>query len=143
MNPGLPIKTLLMVVIEKDTAILMRKKPAGSPPYHETWYLFGCEKDLMKDDIKTLAEYLFNTFGIVVNNFLEIGQDGEIKEDHDSIKKQFVYVNFTCTYQVGEIKTPAGIEKVSWIPKDELTQYDIVPPAVLLLKKLGYLNSIQ
>lgn len=139
MNPNLSMKTLLMAVIEKDAAILMRKKPAGSPPYHEMWYLFGCEKDLMKDDTETLAEYLFNTLGIVVNNFLEIGQDGEVKEDHDGIVKQFVYINFTCIYQEGEIKIPEGIEKVSWIPKTELAQYDIVPPTVILLKELQYM----
>lgn len=139
MNQNFPIKTLLMAVIEKDNAVLMRKKPAGSPPYSETWYLFGCEKDPMKDDAETLAEYLFNTLGIVVNNFSEIGQDGEVKEDHDSIVKQFVYINFTCAYQEGEIKTPAGIEKVAWIPKGELAQYDIVSPAVILLKELGYM----
>ena len=97
----------------------------------------------MKDDTETLANYLFNTLGIIVTDFSEIGQDGEIKEDHDGITKQFVYINFTCVYQEGEIKTPEGIEKVSWIPKAELAQYDIVPPAVLLLQKLGYLNSTQ
>lgn len=139
MNPDLPIKTLLMAVIEKDTVVLMRKKPAGSPPYHETWYLFGCEKDIMKNDTETLAEYLFNTLGIVVNNFSEVGQDGEVKEDHDGITKQFVYINFTCTYKAGEIKTPEGIEKVAWIPKGELAQYDIVSPAVILLKELRYM----
>ena len=138
MNQDLPIKKLLMAVIKKDTAVLMRKKPAGSPPYSETWYLFGCEKDPMKDDTETLAEYLFNTLGIVVNNFSETGQEGEIKEDHDGITKQFVYINFTCTYKAGEIKTPAGLEKVAWILKDELARYDIVPPAIILLRAIGY-----
>lgn len=27
--------------MKKDDAILMRKKPDGSPPYKETWYIFG------------------------------------------------------------------------------------------------------
>lgn len=139
MNTELPTKTLLIAVIEKDDSVLMRKKHAGSLPYMETWYLFGTEKDDMKNDAETLADYIFNTLEITANHFEDIIEDDEVKEDHDGIVKHFTYLSFRCTYQEGELKTPVGIEKIAWIPKTELAQYDIIPPAKKLFEKLGYL----
>ncbi len=34
-------KILNIAVIENNGKVLMRKKPDGSLPYKETWYLFG------------------------------------------------------------------------------------------------------
>lgn len=44
------IKVLNIGVIQKEDTILMRKKPDGSLPYKETWYIFGCiiEKIIVK-----------------------------------------------------------------------------------------------
>ena len=35
------MKVSIIAVVKKDNAVLMRKKEKGSPPYKETWYLFG------------------------------------------------------------------------------------------------------
>ncbi|MBY0328834.1 hypothetical protein K2Q02_01940 [Patescibacteria group bacterium] len=139
MNTILPVKTLLMAVIEKDNAVLMRKKPVGSFPYEDTWYIFGCEKSDTKDDIESLKDYILNTLGITASHFEEVGSGDEIKEDHDGITKHFFYVNFRCEYQTGELKAVEGIERIEWVPKDKLSEHDIVPPSVKLFKELGYL----
>lgn len=52
MNESLPTKELIIAVVEKDDAILMRKKLAGSKPYEEMWYSFGCERISSQDDPK-------------------------------------------------------------------------------------------
>lgn len=135
----LPIKVLLMGVIEKDDSILMRKKPAGSPPYKETWYSFGCEKDSNEKDGDALKKYLLNTVGIEVDSFESIGNDQEVKEDHDGITKQFIYLYYKCNYKNGLPIVPPGIERIEWIPKQDLHKYDIVPPSVKLFTQLGYL----
>lgn len=36
-------KVLIVGVVKNNGAILMRKKPDGSPPYKEAWYIFGAE----------------------------------------------------------------------------------------------------
>lgn len=129
-----------MCVIERDGSVLMRKKPEGSFPYAETWYIFGCDRDASKDDTETLANYIFKTLGIAVNRFGEIGQGDEIKEDHDGVIKHFFYINFQCEYEAGELKAMEGIERIEWVPKEKLSEYDIVPPSVKLFKEIGYLK---
>lgn len=128
-----------MAVIQKSDSILMRKKPEGSFPYEETWYLFGCERDPMKEDSETLDEYIYNILGLHTQYFEKISTDEEIKEDHDGITKKFLYSDFICQYRSGEPIAPEGAEKVEWVPKDRLSEYDIVPPAVKFFKKIGYL----
>ena len=117
----------------------MRKKPEGSPPYKETWYLFGCEKISTQEDGETIKNYLKTELDIDVEVIKGLEGNSEIKHDHDGIEKNFIYTNLLCKYIGGNIKTPEGAEKVEWIPKDELKEYDLVPPSAKLLKKLGYL----
>lgn len=139
---NLPQKELLIAVVEKEDAILMRKKPEGSEPYKETWYLFGCEPIHNQDNPMTLKNYLKTDFGIdvqVVNEAVSVAN--EIKIDHDGIKKFFIYINMRCKYLGGIPRTPKGLERVDWIPKNKLQEYDLVPPSVRLLKGLGYMPN--
>ena len=124
-------KTLTIAVIKKDNSILMRKKPAGSLPYKETWYLFGAESDI-KGWVKEQT-------GIEILVGEEFDQDSEVKADHDGVVKQFIYIDVMCEYVGGELTPGEGIETLKWIPISELKNYDIVPPSVKLFKKLGYL----
>lgn len=138
MRSDFPQKKLIIAVIEKDGSILMRKKPAGSPPYKETWYLFGCEPIADQEDSITLKNYLKKELGIdveVCNR--SIPSDSEIKNDHDGILKEFTYVNLLCTYVSGQPRVPTGAEQIEWIPEATFSHYDLVPPSVKLLKTLG------
>lgn len=139
MQNNLPQKELIIAVIEKGNSILMRKKPAGSPPYKETWYLFGCEKISNQDDPTTLKNYLKAHVGIDVDvSNKPLSLDFEIKLDHDGIEKKFIYFNLLCKYLGGTPKIPQGAELVEWLPKDKLKTFDMVPPSVKLFKNLGY-----
>ncbi|MBI2062547.1 MAG: hypothetical protein HYT64_02575 [Candidatus Yanofskybacteria bacterium] len=140
-DKNLPTKELIIAVVEKDDAILMRKKPAGSAPYEETWYSFGCERIPTQDDPTTLKDYLKTELGIDVevdNESIPFG--AEIKKDHDGIEKNFIYINLHCKYLGGDPKIPKGAERVEWISKDKLMEYDIVPPSIKLFKTLGWLQ---
>lgn len=142
MAPALPQKELIIAVIEKNGSVLMRKKPAGSHPYKETWYSFGCERISAQDDPTTLKNYLKAELEIDVevdNKRIPFGT--EMKEDHDGITKNFIYVNLLCRYLGGTPKIPKGAEKVEWIPKEKLGEYDMIPPSVKLFKSLGYLEE--
>src|SRR5262245_38622897 len=113
---NLETKILLMAVIEdKEGKILMRKKPDGSPPYKETWYIFGCEARPGNEESETLTEYLKNDLGIKVGSVSKISEDSETKVDHDGIMKKFVYHDYRAIYEDGTVKTPPGIEKIEWI----------------------------
>lgn len=138
----MPQKELIIAVVEKDSALLMRKKPAGSPPYVETWYSLGCDRIPGQDDPTTIKNYLKSEVGIDVEvDPKSIPFGTEIKEDHDGITKNFIYVNLLCHYLGGTPKIPKGAEKIEWLPKNSLGSFDIVPPSINLFKSLGYLNS--
>ncbi|MCW3119693.1 MAG: hypothetical protein JWM28_3775 [Chitinophagaceae bacterium] len=138
---NIPNKTLLVALVEKNNTILMRKKPEGSAPYKETWYIFGCERNPTQEDSITLSNYLYENFDIKVDDIQVIGEDSEVKKDHDGIIKNFTYIDFRCKYKEGVPKKTSGIEKIEWISKDKLQDYDLVPPSLNLFKKIGYLMS--
>jgi hypothetical protein len=133
-------KVLIVGVVKKDNAILMRKKPEGSPPYKETWYIFGIEatSDVNPDDA-IIAEVLSKS-GVTVTVMNKISWDTEVKYDLDNIEKFFVYLDVECKYVSGEIQVAEGTEKIEWVRMEDLTDYDIVPPSRILFEKLGYLN---
>jgi hypothetical protein len=64
----------------------------------------------------------------------------EVKIDHDDIEKFFIYINMRCRYISGIPKVLKGLERVDWVPKDKLQDYDLVPPSVKLLKRFGYIK---
>ncbi|MDB5186877.1 MAG: hypothetical protein JWM07_349 [Candidatus Saccharibacteria bacterium] len=139
-NYSMQTKVLIVGVVKNDGAILMRKKPAGSPPYTETWYIFGAEAtaDVNPDDA-IIAEVLAKS-GVTVKVTSKISWDTEVKHDLDGIEKFFVYLDVECEYVSGDIQAAEGIEKIEWVKYADLDSYDIVPPSRILFEKLGYLN---
>lgn len=133
-------KVLIVAVVKKDGAILMRKKPAGSPPYEETWYIFGAEAahDISPDE--AIINEVRSKSGITISVTNKISWDTEVKNDLDGVEKFFVYLDVECEYESGEIVVGDGIEKIEWVMSEDLVNYDIVPPSRILFQKLGYLN---
>lgn len=133
-------KILVIGVVKKDNAILLRKKPEGSSPYKETWYLFGGEltPDITPEEV--IIQQLKSQAGIDIRVSERIGWDIEIKHDLDGIEKQFIYLNTICEYIDGDFVLAEGIEKLEWVPIEKLGEYDHVPPSRKLLTKLGYMK---
>jgi len=124
MENNLPTKKLIIAIIENGDKILMRKKPAGSPPYKETWYMFGCERVPAQEDLVTLKNYLRAELDINVDiSKKPIAPTSEIKQDHDGIEKKFIYTNLRCKYLNGVPKITKDIEQVEWVPKDRLNDH--------------------
>ena len=132
-------KVLIIGVVKKDCAILMRKKPAGSPPYKETWYIFGAEAMPGIDPDQIIINEVQIKSGITCKVKNRLDWDTEVKIDLDGIEKFFVYLDVECEYVSGDIKIGEGIEKIEWIKPEDLSSYDIVPPSRILFKKLGYI----
>lgn len=135
-------KVLNIAVIENDGKILMRKKPDGSQPYKETWYSFGGEIVDGKSPEEAAKEIAKLQTGINIKLRKNLSWDTEIKKDLDGEIKQFIYLDSLYDYVDGnlQIGKNQNIEKLEWIPIEDLRQYDIVPPSVILFKKLGYLK---
>lgn len=133
-------KVLIVAVVKKDGTILMRKKPAGSPPYTETWYIFGAEATSDVDPDEAIINEVRLKSGITVKVTNKISWDTEVKNDLDGIEKFFVYLDVECEYESGDIIVAEGIEKIEWVKPEDLSNYDVVPPSRILFEKLGFLN---
>ncbi len=136
----MPIKILVIALIKNHGSILFRKKPDNSPPYKETWYMFGAEISGDNPDWKTVllsAVKAQTGIDIAVTNILS--WDTEIKPDESGRQTFYVYLDCECEFVSGNPTPGPKIEKLEWIPIMELKNYDIVPPSVKLLKKQGYL----
>ena len=133
-------KVLIVGVVKKEGAILMRKKPAGSPPYQETWYIFGAEATADVNPDQAIIDEVLAKSGITVEVKNKISWDTEVKHDLDGIEKFFIYLDVECEYVSGDIVIAEGIEKIEWVKPGDLLSYDIVPPSRILFEKLGYLK---
>ncbi len=134
-------KVLIVAVVENENGeVLLRKKPDGSPPYNETWYIFGAELKAGEDVAETLRAHIQKQAGIETQLVQKIGWDDEVKQDVDGIVKQFVYLDVTSKYLSGDLCLSEGIERLEWVPKDQLAAYDNVPPSVKLFKQMGYIQ---
>ena len=138
-NTSMETKVLIVGVVMKDGAILMRKKPAGSPPYKETWYIFGATATHDVSPDEAIKREVRAKAGIEVSVSNKISWDTEIKDDLDGVKKFFVYLDVLCEYESGELTPSADIEKIEWVKPEDLHNYDIVPPSKILFEKLGYM----
>ncbi len=133
-------KVLIVAIVEKDGKVLMRKKPDGSPPYKETWYIFGAAATPEVDVNEAVRREVKAKAGIDIAVGSRVSWDTEIKNDLDGIEKFFVYLDVICEYESGELVASDGIEKLEWVEKENLGQYDIVPPSRVLFEKLGYIE---
>lgn len=132
-------KVLIVGVVMKHNAVLMRKKPEGSEPYKETWYIFGATAtpEMSPDD--SIVNEVKNKAGINIAVKNKISWDTEVKNDLDGRQKFFIYLDVLCEYVSGNLVATAGIEKLEWVNLANLKDYDIVPPSRILFEKLGYL----
>ena len=130
-------KVLIIGVVKNGDSILMRKKPDGSQPYKETWYLFGGELIEGKTPEIAIVEEVKIKAGIEIKVVDKHSWDTEVKKDLDGEVKQFIYLDTICEYLGGELVPGEGIEKLEWAPISKIGQYDIVPPSRILFEKLG------
>lgn len=133
-------KVLVIGIITDGTKILMRKKPEGSLPYKETWYIFGGQltSDLIPE--QAIKNQVKKQTSIDINFVKSLGWDTEVKKDLDGIEKQFVYLDCLCEYVSGELHPSPDIEKLEWVEIENLKNYDLVPPSKVLFRKLGYIK---
>lgn len=135
------IKILIVAIIKNENSILLRKKPDGSPPYKETWYIFGADLIPGQDIELTLQNHIRQQTGVEVRLNHQLSWDSEIKKDIDGVTKQFIYLDTICNYTSGDLRASPGIEKLEWVSISDLANYDNVPPSVKLFKKIGYIKQ--
>ena len=123
-------KILIIEVVHNANAILLRKIPAGSAPYRQTWYLFGGDFTPGTAPEAATVAIIKQQAGVEVRLNEAITWDQEVKADLDGIVKQFIYLDAHFTFVSGEIKTGPGIERVDWVPIIQLAKYDHVPPSL-------------
>src|SRR3546814_14812696 len=104
----------IIAIVKKDDTVLMRKKPDGSPPYKEAWYLFGGELAADVNPEQTIKDTVKAQSGVEVTFGQKFSWDTEVKNDLDGVKKQFVYLDVLCDYMGGDLKPAPGIEKLEW-----------------------------
>ena len=131
-------KILVIGIVKNGEKVLMRKKPAGSGPYKETWYLFGAELKGPNPEV-SLKEVLKSQAGIEVKPTERLVWDTETKPDEKGEIAFYIYLDYMCEYISGELKAGEGIEKLEWVPIESLSNYDIVPPSLKLFERIGYL----
>lgn len=93
-------EVLIVSVVMKHNAVLMRKKPEGPAPYKETWCIFGATAtpEMSPDD--SIVNEVKNKAGINIAIKNKISWDTEVKNDIDGIQKFFIYLDVLCEYVI-------------------------------------------
>ncbi len=133
------IVLMAIAVIQKDDSVLLRKFDPAKNPYKEPWGLFGgrLEGDGTVTDM--LNRELQARWNMTVHIDQQLTWDEEVKTDHDSEQKRFIYLDALCTLASGDPTPVNPNELLEWATRDKLKDYQHVPPGVKLFKKLGYL----
>ena len=129
-----------MLKLGRGNKILMRKKPEGSLPYKETWYIFGGELTADLTPEEAIKNQVKKQTSIDINFVKSLGWDTETKKDLDGVEKLFVYLDCLYEYVSGELHPSSDIEKLEWVEIENLKNYDLVLPSKALFRKLGYLQ---
>ena len=133
--------TILVIgIVKNGEKVLLRKKPDGSAPYKETWYLFGTELNGPDENPEdALRKALKEQAGVEIKPTERLTWDTETKPDRDGEESLHIYLDYLCEYLSGELVAGEGIEKLEWVPIEQLASYDLIPPSRKLFKRIGYL----
>jgi ADP-ribose pyrophosphatase YjhB (NUDIX family) len=136
------MQTVLMgvAVVRRGDRLLLRKVDPARNPYKEPWALFGGRLD-GEGEIETLLnQELTARWRMSVSIIERLWWDEDKKADHDGITKRFVYLDVLCELTPTSNPHPANPhEELAWVELGDLTSYELNPPTLILLKKLGCL----
>lgn len=136
------MNTVLMpvAVVKDGDKVLLRKMDPSKSPYKELWALFGGRAENSDPIITALNRELLARWNFSVTITEKLWWNEEIKVDHDSQEKNFIYLNTICSIEDGIPSPNNENETLEWVTITELKNYDINPPTKTLLKRLGYLD---
>jgi len=136
------MKTVLMVVavVKSQDKVLLRKMDPSKSPYKELWALFGGRIDGEGAVQESLNKELMERWGFNVRIVEKLWWDEEIKTDHDSEEKRFIYIDAICEIATGVPSPVNKNETLEWVAVSELPNYDLNPPTKTLLKRLTYIR---
>lgn len=136
------MNTILMpvAVVKDENKILLRKMDPAKSPYKELWALFGGRVEGNDSIGEALNRELTARWKFSVTISEKLWWNEEIKVDHDSQEKHFIYLDTICSIEDGTPNPTNDNETLEWVTITELKNYDINPPTKTLLKRLGYLD---
>jgi len=133
---------LIIGVVKKSNQVLLQKKPPGSGPYKEPWYLFGGKIELGKETPEEVIQKIIKEqTGIDVKVIQRLGWDTEIKPSGQGEETFYLYLDTLCEYISGELKPGINIFHLEWADIDKLSSYELNPPSKKLLKRIGFLKD--
>jgi len=136
------MQTIIMAIaiIKKDSAILLRKFDPSRNPYAEPWGLFGgrLEGDGPVEEVMNVELKQRWNITISINERLWWGED--IKDDHDNVRKRFLYIDALCSLASGEPSPINPNEELKWVKISDLKDYEFNAPTKKVLQRLEYLK---
>lgn len=135
------MQTILMAVavVEKGGSILLRKMDPEKSPYTEPWALFGGKIDGDGSVEELLNRELLGRWNFTVQISQRLWWDEEVKVDSDGERKRFVYIDAICQIVDGEPSSTNTAEELRWVPREEVSVYDLNPPTRILLDRLEHI----
>lgn len=135
------MKNVLMAiaVVRSDNKLLLRKTDPNKNPYKEPWALFGGRLDGDGTVTELLNQELSERWNFTVSMTERLWWNEDIKADHDGEEKRFVYIDALCQLETGNPHPTNQNEELSWVPIDQLSEYQLNPPTKILLKRLNYI----
>lgn len=129
---------MAIAVIRKGDLVLLRKFDPARNPYTEPWGLFGGRIEGDGTVVEVLNRELKERWNMTVTITQQLSWDEDQKNDLDGEEKRFIYIDALCELASGEPSPVNPNEELKWVEVDRLSEYEQVPPAAKLFRKLGY-----
>ena len=131
---------MAIAIIVEDNKVLMRKFDQTRNPYKEPWGGVGGKLDGEGSVEDMMNHKLKERWNITAKIEKQLFWDVDIKKDHDGETKRFIYLDALCSLASGDPHPVNPNEELTWVPIQDLPEYEICPPGVTSFKKLGYLK---
>lgn len=144
-------------IVWKDSQILIGKKAKWKPPYPDVWHTLGwwienleLGKVLLKnkdynnkyfqDELLRELKEEANISVINIKNICPKFRDKpreDITKNKHWIETYYVFLEYLCEYNTGEVIPGDDIAEIQWVDKENLKNIPLTPPSIEMYKELG------
>jgi 8-oxo-dGTP diphosphatase len=133
-------RVVVAAIVEKDSQILLGRKPPGIGPYPDTWHLPGGGARLEEETAEqALVREVTEETGIRIGKPKRISFNEDFEPDMKGEMTHYLFLVYLAPYLSGECKPGDDIRMLKWFAKGELNNLSLARPSIVLFKDMGWL----
>lgn len=121
--PDRPIVAVGVVVLKKDTVLLIRRSKEPRP---DAWSIPGGAQELGETLEEAAKREVWEETSIIIDDlFILDVVDYVDKQEDGIIKHHYSLIDYASTYQAGKLAAGDDAQQAKWVPLNKLSEYNL------------------